>query len=98
LLGYRIEVNADGGVVIRELDVELKVTSSISAFLGAPIIVWPKLIMLSLIDENEKPRKVLIVFDAIGVDDFRKLKVISIFWSRRMQHAEDANRFSDGNF
>lgn len=98
LQSYRLEVNADGEVVIRELDVDFEVANSILAFLCSPIIVLPQLIVLNLIDENEKPRKVLIASDSVGVDDFRRLKVIALFWVRRMQHIESVNRLSDGNF
>jgi predicted membrane channel-forming protein YqfA (hemolysin III family) len=98
LQSFRIEINADGGVVIRELDVNFNVANAKSAFLTSPITVWPQLIVLSIVDENEKPRKILIAFDAVGAEGFRQLKVIALFWARRMQHAESVNHLSDGNF
>jgi hypothetical protein len=98
LQSFRIDINADGGVVIRELDVNFKVVNSKSAFLTSPITVWPQLIVLSIVDENEKPRKILIALDAVGAEGFRQLKVIALFWARRMQHAESVNHLSDGNF
>ncbi|WP_343044258.1 protein YgfX [Undibacterium seohonense] len=98
LQSFRMEIDVDGGVVIRELDVNFKVTNSKSAFLTSPITVWPQLIVLNIIEDNEKPRTILITLDAVGAEGFRQLKVVALFWARRMQHAESVNHLSDGNF
>jgi hypothetical protein len=96
---YQINFDDQGGVVLRELDGALRVLNSRIVFLRSPIIIWPHLIVLSLFGENNETQRLIIAFDSVKCEDFRRLAVVSLCLARRAQRiVDEPNGISEGNF
>jgi hypothetical protein len=96
---YQIDFDDQGGMVLREFDGALRVTNSQIVFLRSPVIIWPHLIVLSVVREDGKKQRLIIAFDSVGCEGFRQLAVVSLCLARRAQRVGDErNGVSEGNF
>ena len=99
LLIYQIDFDDQGGMVLRELDGDLRVLNSQIVCLRSPVIIWPHLIVLSVVGEDGKKQRLIIAFDSVGCEGFRRLAVGSLCLARRTQRMDDErNGVSEGNF
>lgn len=99
LLIYQIDFDDQGGMVLRELGGDLRVLNSQTVCLRSPVIIWPHLIVLSVVGEDGKKQRLIIGFDSVGCEGFRRLAVGSLCLARRTQRMDDErNGVSKGNF
>ena len=95
----QIDVDHNGWMVLRELDGALKVHNSRIVFLRFPVIIWPHLIVLNLVDEDKKKQSLIIAYDSVECEGFRQLAVVSLCLARRTERiGDDRNSLSEGNF
>ncbi len=96
---YQIDFDDQGGMVLRELDGALRVVNSQIVFLRSPVIIWPHLIVLSVVGEDGKKQRLIIAFDSVGCEGFRQLAVVSLCLAQRAQRmGDERNGVSEGNF
>lgn len=96
---HQIDFDDQGGIVLRELDGALKVLNSRIVFLRSPIIIWPHLIVLTVVGEDNRKLRLIIAFDSVECEGFRRLAVVSLCLARRAQRmVDEPNGISEGNF
>jgi hypothetical protein len=96
---YQIDVDDNGGIVLRQFDAVSTALNSRVVFLCFPVIIWPYLIVLSVVGEDNKKQRLIIVCDSVDCDGFRRLAVVALCLSRRAQQiGDERNGMSVGNF
>jgi hypothetical protein len=95
---YRLEISDSGEILMRFLD-----SHDGSACIGARmrdfVIVWSQLIILRLRTEFGVYQYVVIFWDSVGDDSFRKLTVAVNYCAQRgAGSVNTVNNLSDGNF
>lgn len=96
---YRIEMDAKGVILLRVVDQDLIVIKTTQAYINRFVILSAYLIVLNVRCESGKDRNLLILFDSVAKDDFRRLKVAVNYWATRcVDELDRVKDLSEGNF
>lgn len=96
---YHIQMDAEGTILLRVVDQDLMRTKTTQVYINRFVILSAYLIVLNVRCESGKDRNLLILFDSVAKDDFRRLKVAVNYWAtRRANELDRAKNLSEGNF
>lgn len=99
LYPYRIEMDGDGGILLCEVAQDVGVIKTTKVRINRFVILSAYLLVLSVRCEVGRDRYLLVLFDSVAKNDFRRLKVAINYWAARgVDEPDSAKDLSDGNF
>ncbi len=95
---FRIDINCDGFFVLRRLDVWGREITSTSLSLASPLVLWPRLLLLTLKDEFGEKQRLLILRDSVDVTGFRRLSLALLWLAQAHTQSTQQKNVPGGNF
>ncbi|MFZ6800012.1 protein YgfX [Undibacterium sp. Di24W] len=95
---YGLNVDSNGDVILRRLDVSGRVHESESVELRSPLILWRSVLLLSLQNESGKVKRLLILRDSVSDAGFRRLSLAFHWLVQAQTNTSVQNDLSEGNF